>query len=75
MMDLHILEKEALQLPENLRAMLAERLIESISPISTEIKKAWIQETEDRMGAFERGEIESVDGVTAMTSLRQKLVQ
>ena len=74
-MNLQMLEKEALQLPENLRAMLAERLIESVSPLSMEIKKSWIQETKERMGAFERGEIESVDGVTAMTSLRQKLVQ
>jgi hypothetical protein len=74
-MDLLVLEKEALLLPDNLRAMLAERLIESISPLSSEIKKEWIQEAEARMEAFERGEIESVEGSTALASLRQKLAR
>ncbi len=71
-MDAAILEKEALSLPESARAVLADRLIESISPIPPTILDSWIEESESRLKAFERGEIEAVDGEEALSLLKNK---
>lgn len=71
-MDAAILEKEALSLPESARAVLADRLIESISPIPPTILDSWVEESESRLKAFERGEIEAVDGEEALSLLKNK---
>ncbi len=47
-MDAIILEKEALQLPEAQRALLADRLLESISKGSPELQELWTREAESR---------------------------
>lgn len=72
-MDVAILEKEALLLPEHARAILADRLIESISPPPSNLLDAWIAESESRLDAFQRGEIEVVDGQEALKALRNSL--
>ena len=71
-MDAAIIEKEALQLPEYDRALLADRLIESISPIPDDQRKAWIRESDDRLQAFHEGLIPAVDGPKALEDLRKK---
>ena len=72
-MDAVILEKEALSLPEHARTILADRLIESISPTPPSLLDAWIAESENRLDAFERGEIEAIDGQEALKALRDSL--
>jgi len=71
-MDAAILEKEALLLPETVRAVLVERLLESITPLPAALRSAWIQEADERMRAFRDGEITAVDGPQAMTELRSR---
>ncbi len=52
------LEQQARKLAAEDRARLAELLLESLhSPIS-EIEEAWDQEIEDRVAAFDRGEMQ-----------------
>lgn len=72
-MDIAILEKKALLLPEHARAMLADRLIESISPNPPSLLDVWIAESESRLNAFQRGEIEAIDGQEALKALRNSL--
>ena len=72
-MDIAILEKEALLLPEHARAILADRLIESISPTLPSLLDSWIAESESRLDAFQRGEIEAIDGQEALKALRNSL--
>lgn len=72
-MDIAILEKEALLLPEYARAILADRLIESISPTPPSLLDVWIAESESRLDAFQRGEIEAIDGQEALKALRNSL--
>ena len=72
-MDAAIIEKEALLLPESERALLADRLIESISHITSKVKSAWIQESDERMKAYRSGRIESVDGPQAIGKIRTRL--
>jgi len=53
--------EEALTLPAAERAQLANRLLESLDVASDrKIDQLWAQEAEDRVDAFERGEIKSV---------------
>lgn len=74
-MDAAILEKEALLLPDTERAVLVERLIESISPSPSALREAWIREADERMQAFRDGKISTVNGPQAMADLRAKFVK
>ena len=71
-MDAAILEKEALLLPDTERALLVERLMESISPRPSALREAWVREADERMRAFRDGEISAVDGPQAMAELRSR---
>jgi len=53
--------KEALSLPPAERAEIAERLMSSLDPPSQEaIDELWGKEAEDRLDAFDRGEIKAI---------------
>ncbi|MAS95667.1 MAG: hypothetical protein CMO55_20900 [Verrucomicrobiales bacterium] len=71
-MDLAILQKEALQLSETDRALLADQLLSSLDSIPEEISSTWVQESRDRVTAYRAGEIEAVDGPSAMDALRDR---
>jgi putative addiction module component (TIGR02574 family) len=51
------LEEQARALSAEDRAKLAEALLESLHPPLSEIQKAWAEEIEQRVAAFDRGEI------------------
>lgn len=54
---------EALSLPPRSRAQLADKLLDSLNqPRQREIDKLWANEVEDRIDAYERGEIKVVSG-------------
>jgi putative addiction module component (TIGR02574 family) len=72
MIDAAVIEKEAMELSDVQRAVLAERLLESISPTSKDIHEAWIKEAEDRMSAYRDGKISIVDGPLAIAELRER---
>jgi hypothetical protein len=69
-MDAIIIEKKALQLPEAERALLADKLLESISRISPETRESWIKESENRMQAFREGKVDAVEGTEAIAELQ-----
>ena len=71
-MDAAILEKEALLLPDRERAVLVDRLLESLSRSSSELEAAWIQEADRRLEAFGKGRIRAVSGREAMSELRAR---
>ncbi len=53
--------QEALSLPPDERAEMAEHLLSSLdSPTDRRIEELWANETEDRLDAFESGEIKTV---------------
>lgn len=53
--------KEALSLPPGERAEIAERLLSSLdTPDRRKIDALWANEVEDRLDAYERGEIETI---------------
>ncbi len=53
--------QDALSLPPTERVALVERLLASLdSPVREHIDALWGQEAEDRLEAFERGEIPTI---------------
>jgi putative addiction module component (TIGR02574 family) len=72
-MDAMIIESEALRLPEAERALLADRLLQSLAP--SEFQDEWIQEVESRMQAYEAGELAAVDGPEAIAALRARFAR
>ena len=75
MIDAAIIEKEAMKLPDTQRALLADRLLESINPTSNSLQAAWVRESDDRLSCFRNGEIPAVDGPQAMAELRERFAR
>jgi len=71
-MDAAVLQKEALQLPDKDRALLADTLLASLSPTPPEVEAAWAREADERLQAFQAGELDAVEGRSALTALRAK---
>jgi hypothetical protein len=72
MMDAAIIEKNAMLLSEAQRALLAERLLESINPTSESLRSAWVRESDDRLSSYRKGEVSAVDGPQGMADLRER---
>jgi putative addiction module component (TIGR02574 family) len=54
---------DALSLPPRSRAKLAEQLLESLDdPKQKEMDRLWADEVEDRIDAYERGELKAIPG-------------
>lgn len=52
--------QEILSMPPDERAELADDILASLDPPAPGLMKLWAAEAEDRVAAFERGEIEAV---------------
>jgi putative addiction module component (TIGR02574 family) len=64
--------EEALLLPPLERAELADRLLSSLdSPSGRSIDELWALEAEDRIDAFERGEIKAVSSREAFQAIKR----
>ena len=70
-MEAVIIEEEALRLPEIERAVLADRLLASLSRRPAELEAAWLREADSRMEALRDGKIETVSGPEAMADLHK----
>jgi hypothetical protein len=74
-MDLPVLEKEALMLPETERALLANLLLVSLETGSDALREKWVEESESRLRAWQSGLISSLDGPETMASLRLRFAK
>lgn len=71
-MEAVIIEKEALRLSDGERAVLADRLLESLSRRPPSLDEAWLREADERMAAWREGKIEAVSGPEALAELRRE---
>ena len=72
-MDEVILEREALKLSANERALLADALLSSLDDEAVhKIEAAWAKEAEDRLKAYKAGKLEALDGPTVLRELRDR---
>jgi putative addiction module component (TIGR02574 family) len=72
-MEPAVIEKEALQLPVPARALLADRLLQSLGSEKDDVLQAWADEAERRLDAFHAGRMEALDGPEVLRALRGKL--
>lgn len=73
-MSLASIQKEIFQLDSQERAMLIDLLWESLDEARIkEIQAKWASESEERIDAFERGELSAIDGPAALQDLRSSL--
>jgi putative addiction module component (TIGR02574 family) len=65
--------KDALSLPPTERVALVERLLASLdSPAREHIDVLWGQEAEDRLEAFERGEVPTIAAKNVFDEIRKR---
>jgi len=63
----------ALELPPEMRAMLAEHLLLSLDgPNQKQIDDAWAEEAERRMREIDEGTVEAIDGELVMQRIRSR---
>lgn len=73
-MSLASIQEEIVRLDPTERAKLIDLLWESLDEARVkEIEAKWAAESEDRIDAYERGELPAVDGPTALQDLRSSL--
>ena len=67
------IETEIFTLPPLARASLAERLLSSLDTAEqSAIDRKWAIEAEDRLKAYERGELKAVDASEVIARLEKK---
>lgn len=63
--------RAALSLPQEARAELADRLLESLDDVDQEDwERLWVREAEDRIAACDRGELAEIPGEEVFASLK-----
>ncbi len=65
---------EALSLPSNLRAILIEKLIESLNlPKREDIDKLWAEEAEKRIADVDSGRVKPISGEQVFKEIHERL--
>ena len=73
-MDAATIEHEAMGLSAAERALLADRLLQTLDLEDAARMQRWGREAESRLDAFERGDFAEVDGPSASANIRNRLV-
>ena len=72
-MSIEQLAEEALALPSEARALLADRLVESLDPAEDEqFRKLWTVEALRRRDEVREGRVQTISGDEALARVRQK---
>jgi Putative addiction module component len=72
-MKVEDITEEALALPSEARALLADRLVESLDPAEDGyIHDLWVSEARARLLELRSGSVEAIPGVEAIAALRKK---
>jgi hypothetical protein len=69
-MDAAVIEKEAMNLPETERALLADRLLQTLGTEDERRLQRWVDEAESRLEAIHDGRLETDDGAAVLARLR-----
>jgi len=64
-----------LSLPSDARALLADRLVESLDPIHDDdvVREAWTTEAKNRLQEIESGQVSSIAGDVALQQVRRSI--
>jgi len=72
-MDAATIEREALTLTMAERAVLVDRLLRTLDQEDVERMEQWGLEADQRLEAFERGEMDATTGSEVVTRIRRQL--
>jgi putative addiction module component (TIGR02574 family) len=64
--------EQVLSLPADERAAVAERLLSSLEPELSRIDQLWAQEAEDRLDAYERGEVAAIPAEEVFRAIKNR---
>ncbi|MBW4623342.1 MAG: addiction module protein [Cyanosarcina radialis HA8281-LM2] len=74
MRSIEQLTEEILSLPSRSRALLAEKIVESLEfDTDPQIQAAWVNEAKQRRDRVRNGEIQPIPGEEALAQVRQLL--
>lgn len=74
MLSVEELMKEALSLPSASRALLAEKLVESLEgDVDESLQKLWTTEAKKRRDEIRSGEVKPISGEEALVEVRRLL--
>lgn len=75
-MTVEQIAEEALALPSEARALLADRLVESLDPAEDGyIRQLWMREAKRRLDEVRRGEVQTVPSEVAFAEVRQAIAR
>lgn len=75
-MSVEQLTDEALALPSEARALLADRLVESLDPAEDGyIHQLWAKEVRRRLDDVRSGRVKTIPGETALAQVRQAMAK
>ncbi len=75
-MSVEQIADEALALPSEARALLADRLVESLDPAEDGyIRQLWMREAKRRVDEVRRGEVQTVTAEQAFAEVRQAIAR
>lgn len=73
-LDLEQITQSALALPSNVRATLAERLLQSLDDEEfSDIDEAWIKEAEKRYSELQQGKVAGIPAQEVFAQIREEL--
>jgi len=72
-MDAALIEREAIALPIAERAVLADRLLQTLQLEDSTRMEAWGREADRRLDAFEKGGTTDVDGPASVVAIRRRI--
>jgi hypothetical protein len=68
------IEKEALALPSEARALLADRLVESLETVEiNRLDKLWATESKRRRDEVHRGRVQTISGPEGLARVRRSV--
>lgn len=68
--------EEALSLPSEARALLADRLVESLDPAEDGyMRKLWMKEARRRIAEVRSGNVKTIDGAEAFAQVRAAIAR
>lgn len=75
-MTVEQIASEALALPSEARALLADKLVESLDPAEDGyIRQLWMREAKQRVDEVRRGEVETVPAEETFAKVRQAIAR
>lgn len=63
---------EAISLPADIRALIVNKLLESLNPTSKEIDEIWASEAEKRVEDIRTGKVKTISGEEVFKEIRDK---